>query len=120
MGEGGCGFESALASSDVRGASRGSGSSEAVAARARTRRPARCAEGAPSRGEEDDASSERGERTHTAVDDARRDARRGRGATAALHQHRGGVACAMPRSAPSPGADHLCPPKGRHATRLDE
>ena len=42
------------------------------------------------------------------------------GATAALHQHRGGAACAMPRSAPSPGADHFCPPKGGHSTRWGE
>ena len=119
-GEGGGGRASALASGDVRGASRGSGSSEAVAARARTRRPARSAEGAPGRGEEEDASSGMFERVHPAVDAARRAARRGRGATAALHQHRGGAACAMPRSAPSPGADHFCPPKGGHSTRWGE
>ena len=71
-GEGGGGRASALASGDVRGASRGSGSSEAVAARARTRRPARSAEGAPGRGEEEDASSGMFERVHPAVDAARR------------------------------------------------
>ena len=71
-GDGGGGRASALASGDVRGASRGSGSSEAVAARARTRRPARSAEGAPGRGEEEDASSGIFERIHPAVDAARR------------------------------------------------
>ena len=63
-----------------------------VAARRRTRRPGY-------------------ERIHPAVDAARRAARR-EGATAALHQHRGGAACAMPRSAPSPGADYSARRRG--------